>query len=364
MALVRRPARPPGPRSTGRGAWLGGLAATPPGRAVSGQPSSAGAGAVTGLVVAARAAGTAGAALGPASPATSQRIVHWPPSTSVTASAQTSGEADSALAWKLCLNVSTSVSPSTARTVASRTSAAMRGLRRLTPVTISSQTRRTAAASSAPGLSPGAGGRSAAGTAGGRSVALTTGAGGAGLAPPVPAAAVSGIRSGTGGADSDAPAPGAADADSGGSPAGPGSGTLLPGTDSGTSPAGVTDAALIDEMCDALAAVDGATVFATVDRVAEAGHDPRRFAADLLERLRDLIVLHQVPDAAAKGLIDAPVDQLERMTAQALRLGPATLSRMADIVHAGLTEMRGTTAPRLHRLRRPSRRTPSRPRLA
>ncbi|MBE1486424.1 DNA polymerase III subunit gamma and tau [Plantactinospora soyae] len=110
---------------------------------------------------------------------------------------------------------------------------------------------------------------------------------------------------------------------------------------------GVTDAALIDEMCDALAAGDGAAAYATVDRVAEAGHDPRRFASDLLERLRDLIIIQQVPDAAAKGLIDGPADQIERMAAQAERLGPATLSRCADIVHNGLVEMRGTTAPRL-----------------
>ncbi|MFI6239178.1 DNA polymerase III subunit gamma and tau [Micromonospora sp. NPDC050795] len=110
---------------------------------------------------------------------------------------------------------------------------------------------------------------------------------------------------------------------------------------------GVTDSALIDEMCDALAAGDGAAAYATVDRVAEAGYDMRRFASDLLERLRDLIVLQQVPDAAAKGLIDGPADQIERMAAQASQLGSATLSRCADIVHNGLVEMRGTTAPRL-----------------
>lgn len=110
---------------------------------------------------------------------------------------------------------------------------------------------------------------------------------------------------------------------------------------------GVTDAALIDEMCDALAAGDGAAAYATIDRVAEAGHDPRRFAADLLERLRDLIILQQVPDAVAKGLIDGPADQIERMSAQSQRMGAATLSRCADIVHTGLVEMRGTTGPRL-----------------
>jgi DNA polymerase-3 subunit gamma/tau len=110
---------------------------------------------------------------------------------------------------------------------------------------------------------------------------------------------------------------------------------------------GVTDAALIDEMTDALAAGDGAAAFTTIDRVAEAGHDSRRFASDLLEHLRDLIVLQRVPDAAKSGIIDAPDDQLERMTTQASRMGQATLSRLADIVHNGLTEMRGTTAPRL-----------------
>jgi DNA polymerase III subunit gamma/tau len=110
---------------------------------------------------------------------------------------------------------------------------------------------------------------------------------------------------------------------------------------------GVTDVTLIDDMCDAVAAGDGAAAYATIDQVAEAGHDPRRFASDLLERFRDLIVLQQVPDAVAKGLIDGPVDQLDAMSAQATRLGPATLSRCADIVHNGLVEMRGTTAPRL-----------------
>jgi DNA polymerase-3 subunit gamma/tau len=110
---------------------------------------------------------------------------------------------------------------------------------------------------------------------------------------------------------------------------------------------GVTDVALIDDMVDALAAGDGAAVFTTIDRVADAGHDPRRFTNDLLERLRDLIVLQRVPDAQGSGIIDAPTDQLERMTAQAGRLGQATLSRLADIAHNGLTEMRGATAPRL-----------------
>jgi DNA polymerase-3 subunit gamma/tau len=88
-------------------------------------------------------------------------------------------------------------------------------------------------------------------------------------------------------------------------------------------------------------------VFGAVDRLVEAGHDPRRFAADLLDRLRDLTLLEAVPDAADRGLVDAPGDQLARMVEQAGRLGPATLSRYSEIVHSGLTDMRGTTAPRL-----------------
>ncbi len=110
---------------------------------------------------------------------------------------------------------------------------------------------------------------------------------------------------------------------------------------------GYTDAALLDEVVDAFAAGDGAAVFSAVDRVVESGHDPRRFAADLLERYRDLMVLDAVPDAAATGLLDVPADSLERMAAQAARLGAAEISRAADLLNTGLTEMRGTTAPRL-----------------
>jgi DNA polymerase-3 subunit gamma/tau len=110
---------------------------------------------------------------------------------------------------------------------------------------------------------------------------------------------------------------------------------------------GVTDVALIDDLVDGLAAGDAAAVYGTVDRLVEAGHDARRFAADLLDRLRDLVLLRAVPDAASRGLVNAPGDELDRMSAQAQRLGPATLTRAAEIVHNGLVEMRGATAPRL-----------------
>jgi DNA polymerase III subunit gamma/tau len=110
---------------------------------------------------------------------------------------------------------------------------------------------------------------------------------------------------------------------------------------------GVTDVALIDDMVSALAAQDGAAVFATIDRLVEAGHDPRRFASDLLQRLRDLVLLRVAPEAARQGLVDAPEDQLAGMAEQAEHLGAGTLTRFADIVHTGLSEMRGATAPRL-----------------
>ncbi|KQU55351.1 DNA polymerase III subunit gamma/tau [Rhodococcus sp. Leaf278] len=110
---------------------------------------------------------------------------------------------------------------------------------------------------------------------------------------------------------------------------------------------GVTDVALIDEAVDALAAGDGGALFGTVDKVMDAGHDPRRFAVDLLDRLRDLILMKAVPDAGERGLVDVPGDVLERLRDEADLLGSATLTRYAEIVHSGLGEMRGATAPRL-----------------
>ena len=88
-------------------------------------------------------------------------------------------------------------------------------------------------------------------------------------------------------------------------------------------------------------------VFGVVDKVIETGQDPRRFTEDLLRRLRDLVIVAAVPDAPATGLIDVSEDQGERLVAQAARFGRAELTRAADLVAAGLTEMRGATAPRL-----------------
>ncbi|MBV8930358.1 MAG: DNA polymerase III subunits gamma/tau, partial [Mycobacteriaceae bacterium] len=95
---------------------------------------------------------------------------------------------------------------------------------------------------------------------------------------------------------------------------------------------GATDVALIDGAVDALAAGDVAAVFGAVESVIDAGHDPRRFATDLLERFRDLIVLQAVPDAITRGVVDGPEDVLERMRDQASRIGTATLTRYAEVV--------------------------------
>jgi DNA polymerase III subunit gamma/tau len=129
---------------------------------------------------------------------------------------------------------------------------------------------------------------------------------------------------------------------------------LLAGSDEGgirydraVSLLGYTDASLIDEIVDAFAVGDGAAVFRAVNRVIEGGHEPRRFATDMLDRFRDLIVLASVPDAIATGLLDTSPDRVEVLTGQAGRYGLAALVRAADIVSVGLDQMRGATSPRL-----------------
>ena len=110
---------------------------------------------------------------------------------------------------------------------------------------------------------------------------------------------------------------------------------------------GFTDGELLDAAIDAFAAGDAASVFRSIDKVVETGLDPRRFVEDLLERLRDLIVVAALPDGAGQVLRHVPEDQLERMRLQAASFGPGALSRAADVVNSGLTEMTGATAPRL-----------------
>lgn len=110
---------------------------------------------------------------------------------------------------------------------------------------------------------------------------------------------------------------------------------------------GVTDAALIDQIIVALAERDGSQLFRLVDSVIEAGHDPRRFVADLLDRFRDLLIVSQVPDAAEAGLIEGQPERVQELVAQASQFGPGELSRSADVISRGLSDLKGATAPRL-----------------
>ena len=110
---------------------------------------------------------------------------------------------------------------------------------------------------------------------------------------------------------------------------------------------GYTDSALLDEAIDALAARDSASLFNTVDKVVESGSDPKRFAQDLLERMRDLIIIGASDQSNSSVLNDLPEDQLDRIRTQAKLIGIATLIRAADILASGLTAMRGATPPRL-----------------
>jgi len=110
---------------------------------------------------------------------------------------------------------------------------------------------------------------------------------------------------------------------------------------------GYTDSALLDEAIDSLAASDSASLFNTVDRVVESGQDPKRFAQDLLERLRDLIIVGAVDENNSQVLVQIPTDQLDRIRTQAKLIGIANLIRSADLLANGLTQMRGATPPRL-----------------
>jgi DNA polymerase-3 subunit gamma/tau len=110
---------------------------------------------------------------------------------------------------------------------------------------------------------------------------------------------------------------------------------------------GYTDSALIDEAIDAIAAQDSASLFTTIDRVIESGQDPKRFASDLLERMRDLIIVGASDENNSAVLISLTTDQLDRIRTQAKLIGIATLIRSADLIAQGLTQMRGATPPRL-----------------
>ena len=110
---------------------------------------------------------------------------------------------------------------------------------------------------------------------------------------------------------------------------------------------GVTESVVLDATIEAIANRDGAAFFDVVEGVVDSGHEPRRFVSDLLERMRDVIVVQSVPDAVQRGLVDTPDDEAQQIVAQAELLGPAEASRAADVISRSLGELKGATAPRL-----------------
>ncbi|MEN9741256.1 MAG: hypothetical protein RIR66_212, partial [Actinomycetota bacterium] len=110
---------------------------------------------------------------------------------------------------------------------------------------------------------------------------------------------------------------------------------------------GFTDERLLSDVINAIAKGDGAKLFTLIDQVVTTGHEPRRFVADLLERLRDLLILTQVPDSATSGLFDLPTEQVNDLVESAKLFTYGQLVRVADLVNAGMSELRGAASPRL-----------------
>lgn len=110
---------------------------------------------------------------------------------------------------------------------------------------------------------------------------------------------------------------------------------------------GFTDETLLSQVIVAIANSDGAALFTLIEQVVTSGHEPRRFANDLLDHLRDLVVVTQVPDAATSGLFDIPNEQIDDLVSQAKLFTPAQLVRVADLVSSGLSELRGAASPKL-----------------
>ena len=110
---------------------------------------------------------------------------------------------------------------------------------------------------------------------------------------------------------------------------------------------GFTDERLLSDVINAIAQGDGAKLFTLIDQVVTTGHEPRRFVADLLERLRDLLILTQVPDSATSGLFDLPTEQVNDLVESAKQFTYGQLVRVADLVNAGMSELRGAASPRL-----------------
>jgi len=110
---------------------------------------------------------------------------------------------------------------------------------------------------------------------------------------------------------------------------------------------GFTDERLLGDVINAIAVGDGAKLFTLVDQIVTTGHEPRRFVADLLERLRDLLIILQIPNSSSSGLFDLPDEQVAELVETSKQFSYSQLVRIADLVTAGLSELRGAASPRL-----------------
>lgn len=110
---------------------------------------------------------------------------------------------------------------------------------------------------------------------------------------------------------------------------------------------GVTAAEVVDRFVEALADRDAAILLRVVTDVVDQGLDPRRFVTDVLDHMRDLIVIAAVPDAGEQGLVSGPPERVALLAAQLARFEPGAVSRQADSISRGLSDLRGATSPRL-----------------
>ena len=111
---------------------------------------------------------------------------------------------------------------------------------------------------------------------------------------------------------------------------------------------GYTPESLLDEAIDALAIRDSASAFGSVDKVIQSGQDPRQFVEDLLERLRDIILVMSVGEEAKAVLRGATGDMIDKMHQQGLKFGKSELTYAASEVSSALSTMSGATSPKLH----------------
>ena len=111
---------------------------------------------------------------------------------------------------------------------------------------------------------------------------------------------------------------------------------------------GYTPDSVLDDAVEALAVGDSATVFHSVDKIIQSGQDPRQFVEDLLERLRDLILVDSIGNEAKNVLRGMSDEMIARLEAQAAKFGRAELAHAAASVSDSLSTMSGATSPKLH----------------